>query len=95
MSKRSSKFLFLGAFIGFLAGLFLAPKKGSELRKDAKNKIEEAKENPREVLQETLVGVKDKITTIIDDNIGDNDKIEISEDEIIISKTFNDEGESK
>ncbi|MGL5347151.1 MAG: YtxH domain-containing protein [Peptostreptococcaceae bacterium] len=95
MSKRSGKFLLLGAFLGFLAGLFLAPKKGSELRRDAKNKIEEVKENPKEVLQETFDGVKEKITNIIDDNIGDNDNIEISEDEIIISKTFSDEGENK
>ena len=95
MSKRSGKFLLLGAFLGFLAGLFLAPKKGSELRRDAKNKIEEVKENPKDVLQETLDGVKEKITNIIDDNMGDNDNIEISEDEIIISKTFNDEGDNK
>ena len=47
MSKKSGNFLLLGALIGFIAGLFLAPKKGSELRKDAKNKLDEIKENPR------------------------------------------------
>lgn len=94
MSKRRGKYLLLGAFLGFLAGLFLAPKKGSELRKEAKDKFEEVKENPKEVLQETLEGVKDKISTIIDDNMGENDHIEISEDEIVISKTFNDEGDN-
>ncbi|MGL5311855.1 MAG: YtxH domain-containing protein [Peptostreptococcaceae bacterium] len=94
MSKRRGKYLLLGAFLGFLAGLFLAPKKGSELRKEAKDKFEEVKENPKEVLQETLEGVKDKISTMIDDNMGENDHIEISEDEIVISKTFNDEGDN-
>ena len=41
MSKRRGNFLLLGALIGFIAGLFFAPKKGSELRRDAKNKIDE------------------------------------------------------
>lgn len=95
MSKRKGSYLLIGAFLGFLAGLFLAPKKGSELRKEAKDKFEEVKENPKEVLQETLEGVKEKITNIIDDNMGDHDHIEISEDEIVISKTFNDEGDNQ
>ena len=43
MSKRRGNFLLLGALIGFIAGLFFAPKKGSELRRDAKNKIDEIK----------------------------------------------------
>ena len=94
MSKRRGSYLLIGAFLGFLAGLFLAPKKGSELRKESKDKFEEVKENPKEVLQETLEGVKGKITNIIDDNMGDNDHIEISEEEIVISKTFNDEGDN-
>ena len=95
MSKRRGKYLLIGAFLGFIAGLFLAPKKGSQLRKEAKEKFEEVKENPKEVLQGTLEGVKEKINNIIDDNITDNDHIQISEDEIVISKTFNDEGENK
>ena len=66
MSKRKGSFLLLGAFIGFIAGLFLAPKKGSELRKDAKNKIDEIKENPKEVLQGTFEDVKGKINDFID-----------------------------
>ena len=61
MSKRRGSFLLLGAFIGFIAGLFFAPKKGSELRKDAKNKIDEIKENPKEVLRGTIDDVKGKI----------------------------------
>ena len=93
MSKRKGSFLLLGAFIGFIAGLFLAPKKGSELRKDAKNKIDEIKENPKEVLQGTFEDVKGKINDFIDDKLVEDDNIHISEDEIVISRTFNNEGE--
>lgn len=93
MSSRKGKYLLLGAFLGFIAGLFFAPKKGSELRKDAKEKIEDVKDNPREVLQETFDGVKEKINTMIDDNFMD-DNINICEDEIVISRTFEDEGDT-
>lgn len=94
MSKRRGRYLLLGAFLGFLAGLFLAPKKGSELRKQTKEKFDEVKENPKEALQETLETVKGKITDIIDNNICENDHIEISEDEIVISRSFDDEGDN-
>ena len=93
MSKKKGKYLLLGAFLGFIAGLFLAPKKGSELRKEAKDKIEEVKENPKEVLQETFDGVKEKINNMIDDNFIDED-INICEDEIVISKSFDEEGDN-
>ena len=65
MSKRRGNFLLLGALIGFIAGLFFAPKKGSELRRDAKNKIDEIKENPKDVLQGTFDDVKEKINEFI------------------------------
>ena len=65
MSKRRGNFLLLGALIGFIAGLFFAPKKGSELRRDAKNKIDEIKENPKDVLQGTFDDVKEKIKMTI------------------------------
>jgi gas vesicle protein len=94
MSKRRGRYLLIGAFLGFLAGLFLAPKKGSELRKETKQKFDEVKENPKEVLQETFETVKGKITDMMDSNIVDNDHIEISEDEIVISRTFDDEGDN-
>lgn len=95
MSKKRGNFLLLGALIGFIAGLFFAPKKGSELRKDAKNKINEIKENPKDVLQGTFDDVKEKINDFIDDNFAEDDNIHISEDEIVISRTFVDEGENK
>ena len=95
MSKRRGNFLLLGALIGFIAGLFFAPKKGSELRRDAKNKIDEIKENPKDVLQGTFDDVKEKINEFIDDNFAEDDNIHISEDEIVISITFSDEGDNK
>ena len=95
MSKRRGNFLLLGALIGFIAGLFFAPKKGSELRRDAKNKIDEIKENPKDVLQGTFDDVKEKINEFIDDNFAEDDNIHISEDEIVISRTFSDEGANK
>lgn len=95
MSKKRGNFLLLGALIGFIAGLFFAPKKGSELRKDAKNKIDEIKENPKDVLQGTFYDVKEKINDFIDDNFAEDDNIHISEEEIVISRTFVDEGENK
>ena len=91
MSKRRGNFLLLGALIG----LFFAPKKGSELRRDAKNKIDEIKENPKDVLQGTFDDVKEKINEFIDDNFAEDDNIHISEDEIVISRTFSDEGDNK
>lgn len=95
MSKRRGNFLLLGALIGFISGLFFAPKKGSELRRDAKNKIDEIKENPKDVLQGTFDDVKEKINEFIDDNFAEDDNIHISEDEIVISRTFSDEGDNK
>ena len=95
MSKRRGNFLLLGALIGFIAGLFFAPKKGSELRRDAKNKIDEIKENPKDVLQGTFDDVKEKINEFIDDNFAEDDNIHISEDEIVIIRTFSDEGDNQ
>ena len=95
MSKRRGNFLLLGALIGFIAGLFFAPKKGSELRRDAKNKIDEIKDNTKDVLQGTFDDVKEKINEFIDDNFAEDDNIHISEDEIVISRTFSDEGDNK
>lgn len=94
MSKSNrGKYFIIGSIIGFIVGLFLAPKKGSELRKEAKEKIDEIKEDPKAVLDETINGVREKITSIVDDN--DFDNINIVEDEIIISKTFGEEGDTK
>lgn len=95
MSKRRGNFLLLGAVIGFITGLFFAPKKGSEFRKDAKNKIDEIKENPKDVLHQTFSDVKEKINDFIDDSFIEDDNIHISEDEIVISRTFGDVGDNR
>lgn len=92
MSNKKGRYLLLGAFLGFIAGMFFAPKKGHELRRDAKRKLEEVKENPKDVLQETLDVVKGKVNNLIEENILEDD-IQISEEEIVISRTFDDEGE--
>jgi gas vesicle protein len=92
MSKNKGRYFLIGSVLGFLLGLFLAPKKGSELRKEAKEKIDEIKENPREVLDGTIKDVKEKITNLVEDY--DEKDINIVEDEIIISKTFEDEGDN-
>jgi len=62
MSKKRGRTLTLGVIIGFFIGLFLAPKKGKELRRDAKEKIDTIKENPKDVLHETFADVKQKMT---------------------------------
>lgn len=92
MSNKKGKYLLLSAFLGFIVGLFFAPKKGSELRKQAKDKIQEVKENPKEVLQETFEDVKEKINNMIDDNMID-ENINICEEEIVISRSFDDKGD--
>ncbi len=92
MSRNRGKFFLLGSIVGFLLGIFLAPKKGSDLRKDTMNKLQDIKENPKEVINDTIETVKDKIITITDDY---DSNIDIVEDEIIISKTFENEGDNK
>lgn len=92
MSKNKSKYFLFGSIIGFLLGLFLAPKKGSELRRETKVKMNEIKDNPREVLDGTIQTVKEKIANIVEEC--DIDDVNIVEDEIIISKTFEEEGDN-
>lgn len=88
MSKKRGRTLALGAIIGFFIGLFLAPKKGTELRQDAKNKIDTIKENPKDVLHETFGDMKEKVSKIKNDLT--EEKMEIKEEDIVVSRTFND-----
>ena len=92
MSKKRGKVLTIGVIIGFFMGIFLAPKKGSELREDAKKKIDTIKENPKDVLHETFEEVKEKVSEIKDDLA--QEKMEIEEEDIVVSRTFDEEGES-
>lgn len=85
MSKKRGKVLTIGVIIGFFMGIFLAPKKGSELREDAKKKIDTIKENPKDVLHETFEEVKEKVSEIKDDLA--QEKMEIEEEDIVVSRT--------
>ena len=87
MSKKRGRTLTWGVIRGFFIGLFLAPKKGTELRQDAKKKIDTIKENPKDVLHETFNGFKEKIISIKDEIVEDNN-IEIAEEDILISRNF-------
>lgn len=93
MSKKIGLGLTIGMITGFFMGMFLAPKKGSELRDDAKKKIDTIKENPKDVLHETLDGVKEKVSDLKDELL--EEKVEIEEEDIVVSRTFDEEGESK
>ena len=93
MSKKRGTTLTLGVIIGFFIGLFLAPKKGKELRRDAKEKIDTIKENPKDVLHETFADVKQKVSKIKDDL--SEEKMEIKEEDIVVSRRFDEEGENK
>ena len=93
MSKKRGKVLTIGVIIGFFMGIFVEPKKGSELREDAKKKIDTIKENPKDVLHETFEEVKEKVSEIKDDLA--QEKMEIEEEDIVVSRTFDEEGESK
>ena len=94
MSKKRGRTLTLGVIIGFFIGLFLAPKKGTELRQDAKKKIDTIKENPKDVLHETFEDVKYKVSKLKEDL--SEEKMEIKEEDIVVSRTFdNEEGENK
>ena len=75
MSGRKGLFLAIGAVAGFVAG------------KDAKEKLMEVKENPKDVLHETFNGFKEKIISIKDEIVEDNN-IEIAEEDILISRNF-------
>ena len=55
MSKKRGRTLTLGVIIGFFIGLFLAPKKGTELRQDAKKKIDSLEKVTAEIKEKKKV----------------------------------------
>ena len=71
MSKKGTGKLILGAGIGASLALLFAPKKGEELRKDLKNKIEDlinkAKETDVEEVKEHLENKIEEIKNEIED----------------------------
>lgn len=92
MSGKKGGLMILGAIVGFVAGLFLAPKKGSELRKDAKEKFEDIKENPEETVKSTLESMKNKINTFSEElfevDEDDYEQMDLEDEDIVISRTF-------
>ena len=85
MSGKKGGLMIFGAIVGFVAGLFLAPKKGSELRKDAKEKFEDIKENPEETVKNTFDSVKNRISTFSETLFED---VDLEDENIVISRTF-------
>lgn len=80
MSKKSSLGNFLlGLGLGVGAGMLLAPKKGEELRKDLKNKINELLEKAKEIdLNEVKEDFMDKVKELREE-IEDLDKERVLE----------------
>ena len=93
MSKKGGLLVVLGTLIGFTSGMLLAPKKGSDLREDAKEKFEDIKENPKKALDNVVGSVKEKINNLTDDM--PDDDIEVSDEDIVISRTFDDDIEEE
>ena len=92
MNGKKGGLMIFGAIVGFVAGLFLAPKKGAELRKDAKEKFEDIKENPEETVKNTFDSVKNRISTFSEtlfevDEDGYED-VDLEDENIVISRTF-------
>ena len=93
MSKKGGLLVVLGTLIGFTSGMLLAPKKGSDLREDAKEKFEDIKENPKKALDSVVGSVKEKINSFTEDM--PDDDIEVSDEDIVISRTFDDDIEEE
>ena len=92
MSGKKGGLMIFGAIVGFVAGLFLAPKKGSELRRDAKEKFDDIKENPEETFKSTFESMKNKLDTFSEtlfevDEDGYED-VDLDDEDIVISRTF-------
>ncbi|MFI3210846.1 MAG: YtxH domain-containing protein [Peptostreptococcaceae bacterium] len=89
MKNRKGRYLIFGAIFGFFIGLLFAPKKGRELREDIKETVNDIKENPKETVDNTISNIKEKLSDIVEFDT-DNDVV-ISEEEIIISRSFDEE----
>lgn len=93
MSGKKGGFVIFGAIAGFLLGMFLAPKKGADLRRDAKEKLEDIKENPDGTLKNTLESVKDKLNSFSESLFDDEENegfedVDVSDENIVITRAF-------
>ena len=87
------RYFVLGSIFGAILALLFSPKKGSSLREDIKDKYKEYKDDPNEGINNTLKIIGNRLSNIIEKF--DEEDIEIQEKELIISKTFDEEGENK
>ncbi|HSQ33458.1 MAG TPA: YtxH domain-containing protein [Peptostreptococcaceae bacterium] len=87
------RYFVLGSIFGAILALLFSPKKGSSLREDIKDKYKEYKDDPNESVNNTLKIIGNRLSNIIEKF--DEEDIEIQEKELIISKTFDEEGENK
>lgn len=92
MSGKKGGLVVFGTIVGFILGMFLAPKKGSELRKDAKEKFDDIKENPEEAVKNSLESMKNKINAFSDDflEVDEDDlkPMDLDDENIVISRVF-------
>lgn len=90
MSGKKGGLVVFGAIFGFILGMFLAPKKGSELRKDAKEKFDDIKENPEEAVKNSLESMKNKINSFSDNFLDEDDleAMDLDDENIVISRVF-------
>ncbi|CAH2215328.1 YtxH domain-containing protein [Tepidibacter aestuarii] len=86
MSKKSRYFV-LGGIIGAITALLFAPKSGKESREDVLNATRDIVNEP----EEFKIRMKDWIKNIID-RLSEEEIVQ-TQDEIVISKTFNEEEE--
>lgn len=73
MSKKGLGKLVLGAGLGASIALLFAPKRGSELRRDIKKKIDEFMKNVDDM---TVSEIKDEFTTKVDEIKKDLDELD-------------------
>jgi gas vesicle protein len=85
VAKKGRYFIF-GSIIGAIIALLFAPKSGKESREFILNKTRDAVNNPEEFKK----NIKDKIKDIVE-NLSEYDEIIEPEEEIIISKMFEEE----
>ena len=91
MGKRSISSLFFGAAIGASLGILFAPKKGSQTRKDLKNKMLDLIDDAKELsISDVSNIVEEKINEIRHD-LNDLDKEKV----LNIAKTKSDEIKNK
>lgn len=91
MSRRSISNLFLGAAIGASLGILFAPKKGSQTRRDLKNKMLDLVDDAKDLsIRDVSEIIEEKINEIRHD-LNDLDKEKV----LKIAKTKSDEIKTK